>query len=118
MGASCFEGEAPGLPERVCVEQVPARSILLEGGGSILDKFGLDFVFTGFMIAGIVVVLAIIGVVTVPGLPFTASVLPTVTDLFKARSLDSARSLASSVLDSGLFGDLSAADVAGAVTGD
>ncbi|KAF0290682.1 hypothetical protein FJT64_011119 [Amphibalanus amphitrite] len=102
MGYDSYEGDSKGLFKK--------------GGSSFLNKFGLDFVFTGFMIAGIVVVLAIIGVVTVPGLPFTASVLPTVTGLFKARSLDSARSLASSVLDSGLFGDLSAADVAGAVT--
>ena len=85
------------------------------GGSSILDKFGLDFVFTGLMVAGMVVVLAIIGVVTVPGLPFTSKILPSVTGLFEARGLDTARSLAGSVLDSGLLGDLSASEVATAV---
>ena len=64
------------------------------------------------MVAGMVILLAITGVVTVPSLPFTADVLPSVTSLFEARSLQSARSLAGALADSGILGDLQLADAA------
>ena len=81
------------------------------GGNSFLSKFGYDWVFTGLMVAGMVIVLAVIGVVTVPGLPFIDNLMPSVTSLFKARHLATARSLAGDLL-----GELPPLDVAEAVS--
>ena len=68
------------------------------------------------MVASMVLLLALIGVVTVPSLPFTSNILPSVTGLFKARHLESARRLAGSLLDGGMLGDLAPADMADAVS--
>ncbi|XP_037070981.1 uncharacterized protein LOC119092114 [Pollicipes pollicipes] len=86
--APAQEYSAPAHFESSGYQHEASYSPYISPGGPLnLGTFKGDWIITGLLLAGVVVCLSLIGVITVPFLPFTTQVLPQLTNLFKARAL-------------------------------